>query len=608
MKQRPSIGDYGAIGDGRSVALVSRWGAVDWLCWPRIDSGSIFGALLDPEGGTFELAPLDDLTPQQAYLPGTNVLQTTWTGKGRLEVTDFMPALTEAQKRAFDWPDHALVRIARCLEGPIRLRVRLDARPGYGERVVVAHRRWPQVLCFDPGKGLLALCASRALPAPVEGQPEGPLELRLEPGEELALVLVFSVQAPAVFPEPSSFAKATLEATTRFWREWADRARYEGPWREQVVRSALATRLLHFAPSGAIVAAATTSLPERPGGDLNWDYRYAWVRDSALTVRALLALGYEEEAQAFVSWMLHASNLSRPQIGVLYDVYGRQPGGERELSRWRGFAGSAPVRVGNAAAGQVQLDTYGEVIDAVTQLCRAGQRLDAATAGMLRDFGEYVCRNWERKDQGIWEPRGDGSHFTHSKALCWVALDRLLELHAHQRFRRFPEELFEKNRAMIRDAVEARGWSDGLQSYVQVFDGDTVDASALLLGWYGYRDPHDDRIKATGRAVQKRLGAGPGLLYRNEQSREVGEGAFVICSFWMVELLARSGQVDEARAWFDQAVQYASPTGLLAEEVATGIGAALGNYPQAFSHLGLIGAALSLDRAEKERRSSRRSG
>jgi GH15 family glucan-1,4-alpha-glucosidase len=603
MIERAAIKDYGAIGDGRSVALVSRWGAVDWLCWPRIDSPSVFGALLEPDAGTFELAPLGGLIPTQAYLPHTNVLCTTWTGEARLEVTDFMPALTEAEKRSFEWPDHALVRIARCVEGPLRVQARLDARPGYGERAVAGRRRWPHVLCIDSGKGLLALCASRALPDAVDGR----MEFVLEPGETLSFALVFSVQAPAVLPDAASFARDTLEATTRYWREWAARARYQGPWREQVVRSALATRLLHFAPSGGIVAAATTSLPERLGGDLNWDYRYCWVRDSALTVRALLALGYEEEAHAFVSWMLHASNLTRPEIGVLYDVYGRRPEPERVLAGWRGFGGSVPVRVGNEADGQLQLDSYGEVIDAVTQLCRLGHRLDAATSGMLRDFGEYVCRNWEREDHGIWEPRCGQRHFTHSKVLCWVALDRLLELHEHQPFRRFPKERFEKNRGMLRQAVETRGWNAQLQSYAQCFDGDSVDASALLLGWYGYQDPRSDRMKATVRAVGERLGAGPGLLYRNEQGPRSGEGAFVICAFWMVELLARGGDLHEAQAWFDAAVKHMSPTGLLAEEVEPGSGAALGNYPQAFSHLGLIGAALTLDASGEDRASSRRS-
>lgn len=602
MTQEARIGDYGAIGDGRSVALVSRCGAVDWLCWPRIDSDSVFGALLDPQGGTFVVAPIGQLTSTQRYLPETNVLCTTWAGDGRLEVTDFMPALAEEEKRAFDWPDHSLVRIARCTEGPVRLRVQFDPRPRYGQRQVVLRQRWPKVLCAETGTGLLALCASRTLPEPVDGH----LELRLDAGEELALVLVFSEHAPAVFPDPASFAPATLESTTRYWRGWARRARYEGPWREQVVRSALATRLLHFAPSGAIVAAATTSLPERLGGSLNWDYRYSWVRDSALTVRALLALGYEEEARAFVSWMLHASNLTRPEIGVLYDVYGRKPGGERELAHWRGFGDSRPVRVGNAADGQLQLDSYGEVIDAVTQLCRIGHKLDAATSGMLRDFGEYVCRNWERKDQGIWEPRGEGKDYTHSKVLCWIALDRLLELHQHQPFRRFPKGLFEKNRGMIRDAIESRGWNERLQSYVQFFDGDVIDAASLLFAWYGYEDARSDRMQGTIRAVQQKLGAGPGLVYRNEQSLEVGEGAFVICSFWMVEVLARSGQMEQAEALFAEAVKYASPTGLLSEEVETGTGTPLGNYPQAFSHLGLIGAALALTKADEERRSSRR--
>lgn len=584
------IGDWAAVGDGRSLALIARDGSVDWLCWPRVDSPSVFGALLDPEAGHWAIRPLGDFRPARAYLPRTNLLCTRWEGDAAvLEVRDWMPAAAEAEKRAALWPENALLRQVRCERGSADVAVEFRPRPGYGQPP--REEPGPPGLRRFPARGgLLTLASDGALPPGAERWTE-----TLRAGETRTWLLTWATEAPAVLPPPAGFAAASWKTSARWWRDWCARLRYDGPWRALVERSALAVKLLTFAPSGAIVAAGTTSLPERIGGDLNWDYRYCWVRDAALTVRALLSLGYRPEAEAFVSWMLHTTRLTRPEMRVLYDVYGRPPPPERTLP-WHGFRGSRPVRLHNAAADQLQLDAYGEVIDAVTMLAREGLVLDGETARMLLDFGRFVCTNWERPDSGIWEPRGAPRHHTHSKVLCWVALERLLELQDRGLLRRREAARFRENADRLARTVREAGWNERLGSYVQTLGGATLDASSLLFGWYGFEDPGGARMRATAARLRERLSPAPGLLYRYEQSLDAGEGAFLICSFWLAEHLARGGgSLAEAEAVFARAAACASDVGLLAEEVEPATGEALGNYPQAFSHIGLISAAQAIE-------------
>jgi GH15 family glucan-1,4-alpha-glucosidase len=422
----------------------------------------------------------------------------------------------------------------------------------------------------------------------------------LRAGERATFSLSFDHAGPAVLP-PLSEARRSLERTLTWWRDWAGKCNYDGPYRQAVVRSVLMLKLLAYAPSGAIVAAPTTSLPERIGGDLNWDYRFCWVRDAALTVSSLSDLGYEDEASAFFDWLLHSTRLTRPALRVLYDVYGGSPAAEETLDHLQGYLGSRPVRIRNAAAGQLQLDGYGELVEAVTEMCRRGRRLARETQAMMRELGEFVCDHWREPDQGIWEPREPPSHHTYSLVMCWVALDRLLLLHRAGVIARLPVERFERERAAIRFEVERDGFNATIDSYTDVLGGDTIDASLLLLDRYGYVATTDPRMRGSYRRIMDRLRAAPGLLYRTEASVREAEGAFGICSAWVTEHLAGGGgSLAEAEGWFRQFLGYANDLGLYAEEVDPATGAALGNFPQAYSHVGLISAVLAIEARRRQ--------
>jgi GH15 family glucan-1,4-alpha-glucosidase len=589
----PPIGDYAAIGDCRGLALVSRQGSLDWLSLPRPDSPALFAALLDARtGGRFLVRPTTDATVERRYLPGTNVLETAFrVPSGVLVLRDAMVVSSEEEKRERLTPEHEILRELEVTQGEVEVEVLYEPRPDYGRRAASLQSRGRLGVWCDLGAAALVLNADLPLAlAPDNRSARG--RARLRASERRHLSLTYAADGPAVVPPLGAAAAERVARTRRWWEDWSARCAYDGPYREAVLRSGLALKLLAYAPSGAIVAAATTSLPERIGGDSNYDYRFCWLRDAALTLRALVALGYREEASAFVDWMLHSTRLTQPELQIVYDVMGEARLPERELSGLSGYRGSLPVRVGNAAHDQLQLDVYGEVADAVYGLDPHGAPFDRDTAALLAGIGETVCLRWCEPDDGIWESRTERLHYTHSKVLCWVALDRLIRLHEAGRLR-VPVERFRRERDAIRAAVEARGYDERLGAYARTLDGDELDASVLVLPLYGYIDAAHPRMLSTLARVREALGRGA-LVRRHRRPPDRSEGAFGICSFWAVECLARAGRVEEASAAFEELLGYANDVGLFAEEIDPDSGAALGNFPQAFTHVGLVNAAAAL--------------
>jgi GH15 family glucan-1,4-alpha-glucosidase len=511
MVAQPKINEYGAIGDGRSVALISIAGSLDWLCWPRFDSPALFARLLDfDRGGYWLIAPDGSFRSSRRYIENTNVLETRFsTSDGEAVLTDLMPLVAPPGTLM---PEQELLRRFECKVGTIRCLATFEPRPGFAtERPRVTDRGRFGVF-LQSGACTFNLRSD----APLRIDPPGRVhcDVLLSGGQSVNFSLTLAEEGPAVFPILGDGARERLDATVRWWQTWAEHCRYEGPFRDSVVRSALALKLLFFAPSGAIIAAPTTSLPERLGGDLNWDYRFCWLRDAAFTARALFGLDYREEAAAFVSWLLHATRLTLPELSVLYDVYGGSQGREQVLSHLRGYADSRPVRTGNHAGTQFQLDVYGEVIEAVSHFVEHGGELDRDTQKMLRHFGEYICGHWHKPDSGIWEERAPGQNYTYSRLMCWVALDRLLELPTRGGIRGLPAEKFAQERGRIRRDIEERGWNPRLQSYTQVLDGETLDASVLLMAAHGFDNASSPRMQQTHKKIRERLSPAPGLLFR----------------------------------------------------------------------------------------------
>src|SRR5436190_1935712 len=391
------------VGNGRSAALISKNGSLDWLCWPRFDSASIFGALIDPKiGGRWSICPASDSQMMRRYIENTNVLETTFSnGSGKIVLTDFMPVTSEEEKKGRLWPENELIRLIRCEAGEVPVLIDFDPRPNYGRTTSFIKDAGKLGWRVGVGTALLTLRSNIDLAA----NSNAGLVARptLKSGDAVAYSLTFSEEGPAVLPPLGNFVTEKLSRTINWWQHWAARARYDGPYRKQVIRSALLLALLSYAPSGALVAAPSTSLPERIGGDLNWDYRFCWLRDAALAVRALFALGYNEDAEAFVSWLLHTTRLTRPCLHTLYDVYGNIIPRERALPHLSVYNSWRPVRLGNAATEQLQLDVYGEVIEAVSHFCCDEAKIDRETQNMLRRYGDYVCRHWYEPDNGMWE-------------------------------------------------------------------------------------------------------------------------------------------------------------------------------------------------------------
>jgi GH15 family glucan-1,4-alpha-glucosidase len=583
------IREYAAIGDGRTVALVARDGAVDWLCLPDLDSPSVFAALLDAErGGRFELQPEESFDATRRYRPGTNVLDTTFTtAQGVVRITDAMTLPTHGLA-----PYRELVRRVEGLAGQVPMRWRVVPKPGYGAEVQLERRA--DVPIAARGADAVALITWDAgEPAVNAGTIEG--RFVAAEGQVADLVLVAAHEEPLVLPSRADVA-ARLAGTEEVWRTWSDRRRYEGPWRDAVVRSALALKLLVFAPSGAIAAAPTTSLPETIGGERNWDYRFSWPRDSAFTLRALLALGCSREADAFFWWLLHATQLTHPEVRVLYRLDGRLEADERSLPL-SGYRGSRPVRIGNGAAGQTQLDVYGEVMDAASEVARARGRLDRDHARRLAEIADHVSEIWHRPDAGIWEVRSEPGHFTQSKMMCAVALDRACSL-AEKGMLHGDVDRWRRARDEIRAFVEDRCYAEDRGSYTRSAEEGLLDASLLLGVIAGYDEPTAPRLLGTVDAIRRELARGPLVIrYVGEDGLPGEEGAFLACSFWLAEAYARQGRIDEATTLMDELIGLANDVGLYAEEIDPETGDFLGNFPQGLSHLSLISAAVAVAEA-----------
>lgn len=595
------IGDYALIGDCRSAALVSSSGSIDWLCWPRFDSPSVFAALLDSRrGGRFAIAPVDPFTTSRRYVGESAVIETTFrTASGVARLTDLMPVATETEKARELWPDHELLRRVECLAGTIDFEVVFDPRPDYGRLTPHLLDRKNFGLLCEHGDHVIAVRSE--IPLTLGDAPGARGRARLQAGEARSLSVSYERGLPLVLSPMGGMAAARISRSVTWWEDWMRACRYDGPYAESVRRSAVTLKLLTYAPSGALIAAPTTSLPEEIGGTRNWDYRYCWLRDASLSMRAFDDLGFTIESEAFLAWLLHATRLTWPELQVLYNVYGEARLPESILEHLEGYVGSAPVRVGNAAIDQLQLDIYGEVVDAAWRYVERGGQLDRTTARTLIGFGEVVIRRWREPDEGIWEPRSGRRHLTHSKAMCWVALDRLARLCER---RQIPSEAARYSRARdtIRDAIETHGFSERLRRYVSVFDGETVDASLLLLSLIGYADPRSARMRDTLTRIRERLGSN-GLLYRyrNEDDGVAGtESPFGICSFWNVEARALQGDIAAAGTEFEYLLSLGNDVGLFAEEIDARTGAAVGNFPQAFTHVGLINAAVTLARMRGE--------
>jgi GH15 family glucan-1,4-alpha-glucosidase len=595
---RRPISDYGLVGDTRTAALVASDGAIDWMCAPRFDSDPVFGRLVGgPEAGTFRLGPADHATVvERRYRPETATLETTWaSARGRLTLTEGMVA--ELDGRLL--PTNLLVRRLRAAGGPVDAVVEFDPRFGDSHRAPRAERR---------GNGLVASRGSLALALdsnpPLDVVPGRSTRVTIEPGRTLTVVLAVAYREPLVHVDPDA-AWAALERDEQRWQTWSRTIDADLPFRDAVVRSLLTLRLLTYSPSGAPVAAATTSLPEVLGGVRNWDYRFAWPRDASIGIGAFLAAGKHEEARMFLAWLLHASRLDRPRLPVLLTLHGKHSRAERTLPGWPGYAASEPVRAGNAAADQHQLDGYGWVLDAAWIVTSLGGRLSAEAWRAMAGFADQVARRWREPDAGIWEIRDDARHHVHSKLMAWLALDRALRIADTRPLRERRRRKWRDERDAIAHEVRELGFDEARGSYVRSYGAADLDAALLVLPLLGIDPPDSRRVAGTIDAIACELDAGGPLLYRYPPGRDGlpgTEGAFLPCAFWLVQALAKTGRIDEAADRFRALLDLATPLGLFGEEMDPSSHEHLGNYPQALTHSALVQAALALREADRQTR------
>jgi GH15 family glucan-1,4-alpha-glucosidase len=593
MPDQPPISSYGLIGDLRTAALVGLHGGVDWCCLPRFDSPSIFAAILDPDhGGSWVIQPDEAYTTRQRYLPSTNILETTFrTEDGEVRVVDFMPVGFDG-KPPSRHPE--LHRQVTCTGGKVRLRIDFMARFDYaaGETRIEELRH-----------GLFATDRREEV-ATLSGT--APFEWNISNGRAVALLpikegethwLVLRYDDDDVHPVDRYDSARKLEVTAAYWRVWASQIRYTGPYHTHVERSALALKLLTDGETGGIIAAPTTSLPEVLGGVRNWDYRFVWLRDAAFTLAALEGVGHHEEADHFMRFLKRVCRHESDQhLQIMYGLDGRRELTERSLDHLSGYFGSRPVRVGNAAAGQLQLDVYGDVM-ATAEIWRRYHEMTDGTWRVLRPLVDWVSRNWRLPDSSIWEMRSGARHYVYSKLMSWVALDRGIRM-AEAMGVDGDARRWRTERGLLRDEILSHGWSEPKQSFVQVYDDpDTLDAAALAVGLRGFLPWDDPRTIGTVRAVARELTTGDGELvvrYRSPDGLLGEEGAFSICTFWLAESLLRIGDRKGAERIFRRMMNQANHLGLYSEEIDPATGVALGNFPQAFTHVALINCAVAM--------------
>ncbi len=590
------IEDYALIGDCQTGALVGLDGSIDWLCFPRFDSGACFAALLgNPENGRWQIAPRDDIrSVHRRYRGDTLVLETTFiTDEGEVQLIDWMPPRTQT-------PD--LIRLVKGIKGKVKMRMELIIRFDYGW-VVPWVQRMENGIRATAGPDSLFL----RTPASLHGENLHTVaEFTISAGETVPFDLAY---APTYGPVPQSEdAEETLRHTETWWKEWSAKCTYQGEWKDAVMRSLITLKAMSYTPTGGIVAAVTTSLPEKIGSSRNWDYRYCWLRDATFTLYALLNGGYQEEAKAWREWLVNSVAGKPSESHIMYGLAGERRLTELELPWLSGYENSTPVRIGNEAYRQHQLDVYGEVMDALHLARREG--LDPTEDGWRMQLGmmEFLESDWEKPDEGIWEVRGPRRHFTHSKVMAWVAFDRAIK-GVEEFGLPGPVEKWRDMREKIHQQIHERGFNSKLNTFVQYYGSDDLDASLLMLPLVGFLPATDPRMLGTVAAIEKHLVTN-GLVDRYVTHEDVdglpsGEGSFLLCSFWLVDNYILQGRLDEAREMFERLLALRNDVGLLSEEFDTIDKRLLGNFPQAFSHVGLINTALNLNRAEGPARDRR---
>ncbi|MCM2349417.1 MAG: glycoside hydrolase family 15 protein [Bacteriovoracaceae bacterium] len=581
-----AINEYGLIGDTRTAALISKEGSIDWCCFPGFDSGSFFARILDKDAGHMQICPQGQFSSEQRYLPGTNVLETIFTTTdGVVKILDCFTVDTEENKTKMLRPLHEILRVVEGIEGKVSMVYTFKPMPFFANGKAKIGQRGKLGINCEYGNELVVLKHDLL---------ETTEDFTVSKGERRIFSLSHNIIAPAVIPSLGESALKRLESTITYWHNWISQCNYQGEFKEEVLRSVLALKLLTYSPSGAIIAAPTTSLPEMIGGNRNWDYRYCWLRDAAFTIRSFLALGFIHEARAYMSWILHSTALTHPHLQVLYSVFGHAKIPERKLHWLAGYEGSSPVRIGNGADVQFQLDVYGEVMYAIYLFAPYIKKFDTDNVLFLKNIADSVCELWDRPDEGIWEIRSKGLHHVHSKVMSYVALEKFIELSQRMNWS-YPLDKYLKSAKEIKNQVELHGYNEELKAYTRTYDDNELDAAILTLPIFT-ENWDKGHMESTVFSIKQHL-MKKGVVYRylhQDDGIKGPEGGFLACSFWLVEALAKLGKKAIAKDVMNNLLKRKNTIGLWSEEIDPNTNQFLGNYPQAFSHTALISAALSL--------------